>query len=85
MKASECTKCKSNELYEDNGYLVCAYCRVKFVRSSGERPDIVSAIAIIDDVERLLSKCINDPLNKRRYANLILDIDPHNAVAKSYL
>ena len=44
-----------------------------------------SSIALDDDVERLLKKCRTDPKNARRYANLILDIDPDNAEVYKYL
>lgn len=45
----------------------------------------ISEIALSDDVARLLQKCKTDPKNARKYANLILDIDPDNAHALLYL
>jgi len=44
-----------------------------------------STIAINDDISMLLSKCRDDPDNARRYASLILDIDPGNSEALRYL
>ena len=38
-----------------------------------------------DDVERLLQKCRTDRRNARKYANLVLDIDPTNQEALKYL
>ena len=45
---------------------------------------VQSTIALDDDVKRLLEKCKTDPKNARRYANLILDIDPDNEEALNY-
>ena len=85
MKLVECTKCGSNELLEESGYVVCAYCRLKFVPSADDRPTTGAAISVYDDIRDLLEKCRNDPANRRRYANLILDLDPSNSEAMRYL
>ncbi len=42
-------------------------------------------IAPDDDVARLLAKCEAEPARARKYANLVLDIDPDNAQALRYL
>lgn len=44
-----------------------------------------SQISINSDVENLLQKCRIDRKNARKYANLILDIDPDNEEARKYL
>ena len=44
-----------------------------------------SSIALEEDIAVLLKKCREDPKNARKYANLVLDIDPGNAEAKKYL
>ena len=44
-----------------------------------------STIDLDDDVSRLLAKCKREPKNARKYANLILDIDPDNQEARRYL
>jgi hypothetical protein len=85
MKLVECTKCGSNELLEEGGYVVCAYCRLKFVPGAGDRPNAGAAISVYDDIRDLLEKCKHDPANRRRYANLILDLDPTNVEAMQYL
>ena len=85
MKLVECTICGSNELFEENGYVVCAYCRLKFVPSSDDRPNTGAAISVYDDIRTLLDKCKSDSLNRKKYANLILDLDPTNVDAKKYL
>jgi DNA-directed RNA polymerase subunit RPC12/RpoP len=47
--------------------------------------DVQSSIALDNDVTRLLEKCRTEPWNARKYANLVLDIDPHNREALKYL
>lgn len=85
MNLVECTKCGSNELFDEGGYVICAYCRLKFVPSPGDRPNTGGTISVYDDIRALLEKCKSEPSNRRRYANLILDLDPTNAEAIQYL
>lgn len=85
MKLVECSKCRSNDLFEENGYMVCSYCRMKFVPSTNDLPNPGSAISVYDDIRDLLEKCKNDPSNRRRYASLILDLDPTNREVAQYL
>ena len=40
--------------------------------------NLTGGISLNSDIERLLQKCKTDPKNKRKYINLILDIDPSN-------
>ncbi len=40
--------------------------------------NLTGGISLNSDIERLLQKCRTDPKNKRKYINLILDIDPDN-------
>ena len=42
-------------------------------------------IGLDDDVAELLRKCRENPARARKYANLILDIDPDNPEALKYL
>lgn len=85
MKLIECTKCGSNELFEENGYAICAYCRLKFVPSRDDLPATETVISVFDDVQQLLLRCKNEPDSRRRLAGLILDIDPTNKEAQRYL
>lgn len=85
MKLVECSNCGSNELFEENGFAVCAFCRLKFVPGAGDRPNSGAAISVYDDIQELLGKCRSDPANRRRYANLILDLDPTNFEAAQFL
>ncbi len=100
MEALICKNCGSNALVRKNDYMVCPYCDSRFAitreeRSSGlfgsshhttlSHSGVNSSIALDDDVARLLEKCRTDPRNARKYANLVLDIDPHNREAFKYL
>lgn len=80
MKIISCTKCGSNALEKTASGWVCPYCGTKYDVS-----DSSSSISINEDIERLLQKCKEEPWNKRRYANLILDIDPTNHKALAIL
>ena len=98
MKALICTSCGASKWKEEGEYRVCLHCGTKFEKTFEDRARIVvsgfqpsvarhvdSVIAINDDVARLLQKCRSDPRNARKYANLILDIDPINEEALKYL
>ena len=97
MRQFRCNSCGADELIEKDGFLVCSYCRSKFVaerndkhiynaikNSSGQKSNGTN-IALNEDVQRLLEKCKREPKNAKRYANLVLDIDPTNKEALKYL
>lgn len=88
MQALVCDKCGSTKLRVENGYMVCEYCETKFVVGNGG--NIVknakeSYIGISDDISRLIKKCEMEPMNAKRYANRVLDIDPGNREVLKYL
>ena len=98
MRALICSSCGASRWKEDGEYRVCLHCGTKFEKMLDEqRKGIVSSIqtiaarqvqsviALNDDVARLLQKCKAEPKNARKYANLILDIDPTNEEAKKYI
>ena len=101
MEALICKNCGANALTRKNDYMYCSYCDSRFAitreeRSSGlfgsnghhatlSHSDVNSSIALNDDIARLLKKCETDPRNARKYANLILDIDPDNEEALRFL
>lgn len=85
MKTIVCKNCGSQALTTKNGYLVCDYCGSKFAIEKDDAAVKASVIDIEDDVTRLLKKCEEDPLNARRYVNLILDIDPTNRNILKYI
>ena len=79
MKLIMCQQCGSNDLQEKDGKIICGYCGSKFKKQPS------SIIALNDDVQRLLDKCEKEPKNAKKYANLILDIDPTNKEALKYI
>lgn len=85
MKSVECGHCGSKELFEEDEYLICAYCQSRFIPEVNDKPLKGTVIDVQSDIQKLLMKCIEDPKNRRRYANLILDIDPSNLEAMKYL
>lgn len=88
MKALICTRCGASDFVEIGGMLMCKYCKTKYqkqVVSTIKKRKATTSIALNDDIAALLKKCKDDPLNARRYANRILDIDPTNIEARRFL
>ena len=98
MKALICMSCGASRWKEEGEYRVCLHCGTKFQKIIDETVrvqkvvihdaiarQVDSVIALNDDVMRLLDKCKKDPKNAKKYANLILDIDPTNQDALKYL
>ena len=100
MESLICKNCFAPILRLDKGYWFCDYCGSTFLATKEEqlvyseatsfsasitKPTSTSPISISDDIERLLQKCSSDKKNARKYANLILDIDPDNTEALKYL
>lgn len=100
MKALICKSCGATGLNIKNGYVTCEYCDTKFLftsedydfyGSSDNTANVTkhisnsSGISLGSDIEMLLQKCRTNPRNARKYANLILDIDPDNKEALKYL
>ena len=85
MKLLDCKSCGSKELVEEDGLVVCIYCRSTYLPQADDSPQMETTILIASDIDALLAKCETDPVNRWRYANLILDIDPTNARARQYL
>ena len=99
MQVIHCQSCGASMFVEQGGYSVCQYCGAKYVIQSSTpiissstviyktttAHPVSSSIDLVDDVSRLLQKCKTDHRNARKYANLILDIDPDNKEALKYL
>ena len=100
MKELACRNCGANALKRVNGYFFCPYCESRYLitkedmqggflgdnhQSALSHCGVKSVIALDEDVARLLKKCETDPRNAKKYANLILDIDPDNKEAMQYL
>ena len=85
MRLIVCTNCGSKDFVEQSGHTVCVFCLSKFLPSIEDGLPPRTEISIQSDIQELLCKCRADPANSRRYANLILDIDPTNREAAKYL
>ena len=85
MKLIKCKSCGSNELFEDGDYIVCAFCASRHLPQPDEVGGSPSTIDLAHDVQLLLEKCRADPNNRRKYVNLILDIDPGNDEVREFI
>lgn len=85
MQQFICPNCGADDFEYKDGYRICHYCNSKY-KLEEEKKSVTKAVISLDkDIENLLEKCKMDPSHARRYANLILDIDPTNSEAKKYL
>jgi hypothetical protein len=85
MKLLICEKCGGSDFFEQDSFRVCTFCRSKYAIQSEDVLPPDSSISVGDDVRMLLQKCQDDPANAQKYASLVLDIDPNNLVAQSYI
>lgn len=85
MQQFVCKNCGASEFYAKDGFRICQYCGSKFIITPSDQIQKGSSISLSDDIQRLLDKCKKEPWNARKYANLILDIDPSNRDARKYL
>lgn len=85
MKLEVCKQCGANEFLEVPGYRICKFCKSRFVLIKEEQMPVNTDINLRSDVDALLEKCKKDPSNARKYANLVLDIDPNNNEAKKFI
>lgn len=84
MKITTCEKCGGGEFIDRDGYRICQYCKTKYLITAEDVKQKGSSIALDTDISMLLQKCRDDPANARRYASLVLDIDPGNVEAIKY-
>lgn len=82
MQSYVCEKCGSTSFVENNTELICTYCRTRYTPSTGNN-NATSSIALNQDITELLKKIETDPVNAKKYANLILDLDANNIFALS--
>lgn len=99
MEALVCKHCGASGLIRKSDHWFCPYCESRYAFTQEEKRSLFqggshavlshsgvnSSIALNDDVERLLEKCRLNPKQARKYANLVLDIDPDNKEALRYL
>ncbi len=84
MKLLVCERCGGDEFTEQEGYRICRYCKSRFQITNEDITKVSTTISLNEDVVRLLEKCRTDPKNARRYAGLVLDIDPTNQEALKF-
>jgi len=85
MKIVECVQCGSNELTEIDGITTCDYCKARYAMEASEMASHGTTISVNSDIEALLQKCVDDPANRKRYADLVLNLDPSNKEALEFL
>ncbi len=85
MVALLCERCNGNSFDLINGYRVCSYCGTRYLVDNQELLQSSTSISLGEDIQNLLEKCRLDPANAKKYANLILDIDPSNLDVYKYL
>ena len=64
MKTVVCKSCGSNDLYKENGYMVCRYCGTRFLITDEDKPAKESDIVLREDVANLLKKIDENPAFK---------------------
>ncbi len=82
MKIEICERCGGGDFVDQDGYRICQFCNTKYLITSEDVKQKESTITLDKDIMMLLQKCRDDPANARRYASLVLDMDPGNAEAK---
>ena len=85
MSQEMCPNCGANEFILKDDSRICKYCNSKFKATTTNNKNGGSAISLQSDIDILLQKCKDEPWNSRKYAGLILDIDPTNREALKYL
>ena len=85
MKLQTCRQCGSHSFTTKNNKMICDYCSTAYPIADSSASTKSTTIDLNDDVKRLLEKCRKDPTNAHRYASLVLDIDPSNSEAGTYL
>ncbi len=85
MRLINCTQCGGGDFFQNNGYLICKYCNSRYAIGQDDMGYRQSSISLGSDVDVLLRKARMDPRNAKKYANLVLDIDPDNEEANFIL
>lgn len=85
MKIETCERCGGGDFVDRDGYRICQFCNTKYLITSEDVKQKESNISLDKDIMMLLQKCRDDPANARRYASLVLDMDPSNVEAAQYL
>ena len=80
-----CLYCDSQYTEQKNTNTASKQTKSTMIVDQQLNDSVMSGISLDDDISRLLSKCKEDPVNAKKYANLVLDIDPHNVEALKYV
>ena len=80
-----CPNCGANEFIYEEDYRICRYCNSKLKVIKEKKNETASSISLQSDIDILLQKCKDEPWNSKKYAGLILDIDPTNHEARRFL
>ncbi len=80
-----CENCGSKEYTVQKKKVICAYCHTCYKAQKGDPFTFGAKIDLMDDINILVSKCIKEPHNAKRYANIILEMDPYNQFARRYV
>lgn len=85
MRQLVCPNCGAGDFIYKDGIRICKYCNSKYELTSEEKPKRTAQVSLQSDIDILLEKCKADPARDRKYAELILDIDPTNNAVWKYL
>ena len=85
MRQLVCPNCGAGDFVYKDGIRICKYCNSRYELTEEERPKKATRVSLQSDIDLLLEKCKTDPTHARKYAELVLDIDPTNNVAWQYL
>ncbi len=80
-----CENCGAKEYTLEKNNLICSYCHTRYKIQKGDPFSFGAKIDLVDDINMLVSKCIKEPHNAKRYANIILEMDPYNQFARRYI
>lgn len=80
-----CSNCGADIFIYKDGVKICKYCNSRFELTEEDKPKKTAEVTLQTDIDILLEKCKADPARAKKYAGLILDIDPTNREAKKYL
>lgn len=85
MRQLVCPNCGAGDFTYMDGIRTCKYCNSRYELTEEERPKKATQVSLQSDIDLLLEKCKADPAHARKYAELILDIDPTNNAVWKYL
>ena len=85
MKLIKCETCGSSDFVTKGNSRICRFCGAEYQLFKEDVGVKDTSIDLNDDILRLLQKAKDEPEKAKKYANLILDIDPTNKEALKLL